>query len=63
MDLREYLFRKRISIVKFSKNLDCSRDHISRIIHGKLKPGKRLAADIERLTDGEVTTQELLGEK
>lgn len=61
MDLRTYLFQKRRSIADFSRQLKCSRDHLSRIINGKLKPSQRLAEDIEQLTDGEVTVQELLG--
>lgn len=61
MDLRTYLFQKRISIADFSRQLKCSRDHLSRIVNGKLKPSARLAEDIEQATDGEVTVKELLG--
>lgn len=62
MDLRTYLFHKRISIADFSRQLKCSRDHLSRIVNGKLKPSERLAEDISQATDGEVTVKELLGE-
>jgi hypothetical protein len=62
MDLRTYLFHKRISIADFSRQLKCSTGHLSRIVNGKLKPSQRLAEDIARATNGEVTVQELLGE-
>ncbi len=60
MDLRTYLFHKRMSIADFSRRLKCSRDHLSRIVNGKLKPSARLAEDIEQATNGEVTIDELL---
>lgn len=60
MDLRTYLFHKRMSIAEFSRQLKCNRDHLSRIVNGKLKPSQRLAKDIEQLTEGEVTIKELL---
>lgn len=62
MDLRTYLFQKRTSIADFSRQLKCSRDHLSRIVNGKLKPSERLAKDIEEATNGEVTAKELLKE-
>lgn len=60
MDLRTYLFHKRISITDFSKRIKCSRDHLSRIVNGKLTPSRRLAEDIEQETNGEVTLKELM---
>ncbi len=63
MNLREYLFIKRISVKEFSEALDYSRTHLSGIVHGKLKPSKRLAKAIEKATNGEVTVTEILKEK
>lgn len=63
MDLREYLFRHRLSVVDFSKIIECDRAYLSKIVNGKLKPSKRLAKDIEEATNGEVTASELLEEK
>ena len=63
MDLREYLFRKKLSVTKFSEMIDSNRAYLSLVIHGRTKPGKRLAKDIERATNGEVTAEELLREK
>ena len=64
MDLREYLFRKKMSATEMSHIIECSRTHISEIVHGRRIPSKRLARDIEKATNGEVTIEELLkGEK
>lgn len=60
MDLREYLFRKRLTVTEFSKELEYSRTHLSEIVNGKRKVGKRLAKDIEKATNGEVTIAELM---
>lgn len=61
MDLREYLFRKQISIADFSKKIGYSRTYISLIVHKKMKPSKRLAAAIEEATEGIVKVKDLLG--
>jgi len=57
MTLRDYLFHNRMSVKQFSETLDYSRTHLSGIIHGKLKPSKRLAKAIEKATNGEVTAE------
>lgn len=62
MNLREYLFINRLSVTEFSEKLEYSRTHLSAIIHGKLKPSKRLAKAIEKATNGDVTIQEVLSE-
>jgi hypothetical protein len=60
MNLREYLFIKRMTIQEFSEIVDYSRVHISGIINGKLKPSRKLAKRIEKETNGEVTAKELV---
>ncbi len=60
MELREYLFKNRISVVEFSRILECDRSYISQIVNGK-RPGKNLAKLIEMTTNGEVTVKGLLG--
>lgn len=62
MDLREYLFRNRISITDFAKQVNASRNHISGITNRAWKPGKYLALLIENVTNGEVTAEELLSD-
>lgn len=59
--LKDYLYKKRITINEFSKSLGYSRNHISGIINGQTKITIRLAKDIERTTNGEVTVENLLG--
>ena len=60
MDLRDYLYIKRMTIVEFSELIGYSRNHISGIINGRLKPNKRLAQLIEIKTGGEVKAEELM---
>ena len=63
MDLRTYLFQKRISVTEFSKTLGCSRIHLSEIVNGRRTPSVMLAKHIELATNGEVTSKELMKEK
>lgn len=60
MDLREYLFRKRLTVKQLADKLEYSRTHLSQIVNGHIKPSPRLAKSIEKETDGEVTAEELL---
>ena len=62
MDLRTYLFQKRLSITDFSKTLGCSRVHLQGVVHGQRKASLLLAKAIERATNGEVTADELIKE-
>ncbi len=59
MDLRLYLFERRIKITEFSKTLGCSRMHLSGIVGGTRIPSKVLANLIEQMTKGLVTANEL----
>jgi DNA-binding transcriptional regulator YdaS (Cro superfamily) len=63
MDLREYLFRKRIQIKDFSNVVGYCRQHISDIVNSRRRPSKRLAEAIEQATNNEVTAEELLNKK
>lgn len=60
MNLKDYLYIKRLSITEFSKQTGYSRNHISGIINGRLKPTKKLAQYIQLLTDGEVKAEDLM---
>lgn len=60
MDLREYLFYNRITIKKFSETVECTRTHLSEIIHGRRSASRRLAKDIEKATDGQVKAKDLI---
>lgn len=60
MDLRTYLFQKRISLTDFAKTLGCSRVHLTLVANGQREPSLMLAKSIERATNQEVTAEELL---
>lgn len=59
MDLREYLFRKDMSITEFAKRVDMSRAYVSSIVNGRAIPSKKLAKRIVITTEGFVTLDEL----
>lgn len=63
MDLREYLFRHRLTVTEFAKVINYGRTYINNVVTGTRSPGKKLAKEIERATNGEVTVDELLKEK
>lgn len=60
MDLREYLFRKKIHVSDFAKVVNYSRQHLYGVISGKLRAGKKLADAIEKATEGAVKAKDLL---
>ncbi len=62
MELADYLYIKRIKISEFARQIDASRSYISKITSRRMIPGRRIAKEIERLTDGCVTAFELRGE-
>ena len=45
MNLRDWLYEKKITITKFAKDLSVSRDHMNSIITGRHKTSARLAKD------------------
>lgn len=61
MDLRTYLFNRRMKISEFARKIDFSAVHLYRIVHGPIIPSKKLARIIERETGGQVTVEELRG--
>ena len=60
MNLREYLFKKRITQIDFAKRLGISRGHLGQILHSTKHPSRKLAKKIEEETEGKVTAAELL---
>jgi transcriptional regulator with XRE-family HTH domain len=60
MELREYLFRKRMTLTSFCETINYDITYISKIMNGARKPGKHLAKMIELATNGEVKAEELL---
>ncbi len=60
MNLREYLFRKRITQVDFAKRVGISRSHLGQILHCTKHPSRKLAKKIQEETEAKVTAIELL---
>jgi transcriptional regulator with XRE-family HTH domain len=63
MELREYLFKKRITNKEFAEKVNYDKSYIGDVANGKKKPGKKLAKAIEKATNGEVTVEELMSLK
>lgn len=62
MDLREYMFRNRLTSVQLAKDLECSRQLITIAKAGK-RVSKRFAKDVSEFTKGLVTVEELMNPK
>ena len=60
MQLREYLFRNRITGTEFAKMIDVSQQYLSKLTTSKLICGRSLALKIEAVTNGIVTAKEML---
>lgn len=60
MELKIYLVQNRLTIKEFCEKIGYSRNQISGIANGKLKPSLRLAKVIEEATDGQVTVKDLM---
>lgn len=63
MDLREYLFRNRLTVTEFAKKINYGRTYINEIVSGNRTPGRKLAEAIEKATDGHVKAADLLKNK
>jgi hypothetical protein len=61
MSLRDWLYYKRMTVKQLAENIGICRMHASSIVNQRIRPGERLAKDIEQFTGGEVTREELLG--
>ncbi len=60
MRARDYLYINNIKQEKFAELLDIGKEHLNGIINGRYKCTKRVAKDIEELTKGTVTAEEML---
>lgn len=60
MELREYLFKKNITIKDFAFSIGYSDLHISEVASKKRRPGRVLIDLIEQATEGKVTKKDLL---
>jgi len=62
MNLKEYLFFKRMTVKEFSQIMDYSRTHMSCIVNGTATAGVKLAKKIENFTNGELKAIDLVKE-
>lgn len=60
MDLREYLFRNRVTLTDFANKIEYDRAYLSLVSNGLQRPSERLAKTISDATEGQVTVEELL---
>lgn len=59
MNLREYLFKNRMSAAEMARQLGIHPNYFRMINRGNVRPGYDLALKIEILTGGQVTFKEL----
>lgn len=59
--MKDYLFKKNLSVKQLAGDLDISTSYLYQIIRGERKPSIDLAQKIEDYTQGEVTLGILLG--
>jgi transcriptional regulator with XRE-family HTH domain len=62
MNLKEYLFYKKLTAKEFAKILDIDKCYISSVISGNRKPSKKLLRSIEKYTDGIVKSENAFSE-
>lgn len=62
MNLRVYLAEKNMRVNELSELLDINHCYLSRIVNG-FRPGRKLARNIEKATEGKVTAAEILQKK
>jgi len=59
MELKNYLFLRRLSVTEAAKELDVSREWLSQIMHKKKIAGRVLAQRIEEWSEGAVKPGDL----
>ena len=60
MNLREYLKQNNLTISAFADQIEYNRSHLSLVLSGERKAGKKLSRDIERATNGQVKAHEIV---
>jgi len=54
MKLHTYLSEYNTTIKELSQQMECTRVHLSNVVRGKTKGGKRFIREFQRLTNGMV---------
>lgn len=60
MNLRDYLHFNYLSVQEFADKIGYRREYVGKISNRRIIPSKRLAAIIEKATDGKVTVEDLM---
>ena len=60
MNLTDYRKKHNLSVIQFAKQLNITRQHLYTIESGSNIPSRKLALEIERLSNGELKAMELL---
>ncbi len=60
MKLTDYFLKQDMTVTEFSKSIEYSKQYVSAIMKGKIKPGAKFIRDIERATKGLVKKEDLL---
>jgi transcriptional regulator with XRE-family HTH domain len=58
MNLREWMFRAGITNIELGAKINRSKTYISQIRNGASKPSRKLAEEIQRVSDGKVPMEE-----
>lgn len=61
MNLREYLFKNKMTASEMARKLGINANYFRLIKNKRMRPGYELALKMELLTGGEVTISELRG--
>ena len=62
MDIREYMFKHRLTALQMAELIGCSKQHIA-YMKKSGRASKWLAIQIERVTNGEIKAASLYGQK
>ncbi len=59
MELRDYLYFTRTTVTEFAKKLQVSRSYITKLLAGNYPASRLVAKQIEEITGGEVTVEDV----
>ncbi|HEY3526292.1 MAG TPA: hypothetical protein VGK47_08855 [Nitrososphaeraceae archaeon] len=63
MELRRYLFEHRLTQVQFARMIDYDIQYLRGVISGRIIAGAKMRRTIEKITNGEVKSEDLPNEK
>lgn len=54
MTLKEWLFKHQVSVSDLARKINYSRPHVSNVVNGCLRPGRKLRLLLLKATDNQV---------